>query len=143
MPFIRACKNGFKGFLEWVRSLLKQDGRHLDDVLEDIEKTIIHVDEVPDLTVKDLDWMSSRKIGNLGGKILKSSQIRKLRGILKQKGITLIVEGDSKSITKLFKPVDNFKTIDDLFNTMRYEGFPGGFNAPTKQFFFQEKQLKL
>jgi len=36
--FIRACKNGFKGFLEWVRSLLKQDGRHLDDVLEDIEQ---------------------------------------------------------------------------------------------------------
>lgn len=38
MTFIRACKNGFKGFLEWFRSLLKQDGRHLDDVLEDIEQ---------------------------------------------------------------------------------------------------------
>lgn len=133
--FIRACKNGFKGFLEWVRALLKQDGKHLDDVLEDIEEITIHADEIPALTVKDLDWMASRKIGNLGGEILKSSQIRKLRGILKQKGITLIVEDDPKYIIKLFKPMDNFTSFEGLTFFMRTSKTPkvGLFHAGTKQ----------
>lgn len=84
-----------------------------------------------------------RKIGNLGGNILKATQIRNLRGILKQKGITLLVEGDSKKFLKLFEPNNDFKTIDDLFNAMRYEGFPGGFNASTKQFFLSKKATEI
>ena len=87
--------------------------------------------------------MASRKIGNLGGKVLKSTQIRKLRGILKQKGNLLIVEGDAKSITKLFNPIDDFKSADDLFNAMRYEGFPGAFNAVSKQFYLSKTATEI
>ena len=32
------------------------------------------------ITPEELNWMASRKIGNLGGNILKETQIRKLRG---------------------------------------------------------------
>ncbi len=32
--FAKACKNGFKGFIEWIRSLLKTEGKHLDEVLD-------------------------------------------------------------------------------------------------------------
>ena len=46
-------------------------------------------EEIANLTAKELDWMASRNIGNLGGLILKETQIRKLRGILKQKGIKM------------------------------------------------------
>ncbi len=71
-----------------------------------------------DLVAEELDWMSSRRIGSLGGKVLKSSQIRKLRGILKQKGIKLIVEGDVKSITRNYTSIEKkfffiFKTYAD------------------------------
>jgi len=45
-------------------------------------------DEVADITAKELDWMVSRNIGSPGGNILKETQIRKLRGILKNKGVT-------------------------------------------------------
>ncbi len=117
--------------LEWLK-------KFFDDV-----KKSKSVDEIADLTLKELDWMASRSIGNLGGNILKASQIRKLRGVLKQKGIHLIVEGDAKYISTLFKPVDDFKTIDDLFGAMRYEGFPGGFNAYTKQFYLSKNATEI
>ncbi len=81
----------------------------------------------------DFDWMSSRKTGNLGGNILKESQIRKLRGHLKEKGIDLIMEGDTKSIKKLFKPIDNFNNVDDLFYFMKKNDKVGAFNPYTKQ----------
>ena len=93
--------------------------------------------------VAEVDFMASRKIGNLGGKILTASQIRQLRGTLKQKGIHLIVEGDKKSITKLFKPIDEFKNIDELFYAMRAKGFPGGFNAHTKQFYLSKNATEI
>ncbi|RKS26340.1 zincin-like metallopeptidase toxin 4 of polymorphic toxin system [Flavobacterium endophyticum] len=119
----------------------------LDEVWEFIQTLFRRgnniVDDIPSLTKSELDWMASRKIGNLGGNILKASQIRKLRGILKQKGIHLIVEGDLKNITKLFIPVDDFKTIDDLFYAMQAKGFPGGFNAKTKQFFLSKKATEI
>ncbi|WP_312923832.1 zincin-like metallopeptidase toxin domain-containing protein [Empedobacter brevis] len=89
--------------------------------------------EIADLTSKELDWMASRKIGNLGGNILKSIQIRKLRGILKQKGIILIVDGDVKNIVKLFKPIDNFKSFEELTLFMKNNNKVGLFHAGTKQ----------
>ena len=93
--------------------------------------------EIPNLTKSDLDWMASRRIGNLGGNVLKASQIRKLRGILKKKGIQLIVEGDAKYITKSFRPVTigniRFEKVDDLFYFMRNNDLVGGFNAINKQ----------
>lgn len=141
--------------LQEALELIAKGGSRFLDFFRDLAKKIVawflrnkkliqsQYKEISNFTTKELDWMSSRKIGALGGNILKATQIRKLRGILKQKGITLIVEGDSKSITKLFKPVNDFKTIDDLFNAMRYEGFPGGFNASTKQFFLSNKATEI
>ena len=38
--FARACKNGFKGFIEWIRSLLKTEGKHLDEVLDEVEEVV-------------------------------------------------------------------------------------------------------
>ncbi len=77
----------------------------------------------------------TRRIGNLGGNILKETQIRKLRGILKQKGIQLIVDGDINSIAKLFKPIDKFKSLDELLFFMKTSKTPkvGLFHAGTKQ----------
>jgi len=106
-----------------------------DDVLREI------ADDVPNLSKSELDWMASRKTGNLGGKVLKASQIRKLRGILKEKGIHLIVEGDSKAVSNLFKPVKTkegniIERVEGLFYYMRSKRPPlvGGFDAVNKQF---------
>lgn len=79
--------------------------------------------------------MASRNVGNLGGFILKESQIRKLRGILKTKGINLIVDGDNNSIIKFFKPIDNFKSFDELLFFMKTSKTPkvGLFHTRTKQ----------
>ncbi|UMY66459.1 MULTISPECIES: zincin-like metallopeptidase toxin domain-containing protein [unclassified Flavobacterium] len=108
-----------------------------DDVLREI------ADDVPNLSKSELDWMASRKTGNLGGRVLKASQIRQLRGILKRKGIHLIAEGDAKYITRLFKPVDGFKTIEDLFEAMKGDGLRGAFNAHTKQFFLSKSATEI
>ena len=110
---------------------------------KELSKQIDELVESSKRVVDEVDFMASRKIGNLGGKVLTASQIRQLRGVLKQKGVHLIVEGDVRSITKLFKPVDDFKTIDDLFFAMRVKGFPRGFNAPTKQFFLSKNPTEI
>jgi len=101
------------------------------------------LDDVADLTAKELDWMASRKMGNLGGNILKATQIRKLRGFLQQKGIQLIVEGDVKSITKLFKEADGFKNADELFAFMKRKNLVGAFNSKTGQFFLAKECTEL
>jgi hypothetical protein len=80
---LRAGAKNIKPFLDEVLDWLKK-------FFENVKKSK-SVDELANLTKNELDWMASRTIGNLGGNILKASQIRKLRGILKQKGITLIV----------------------------------------------------
>ena len=90
-------------------------------------------EKIANLTQNELDWMASRSIGNLGGNILKASQIRKLRGILKQKGINLIVDGDANSIVKLFKPIDQFKSFEELTLFMKNNNKVGLFHAGTKQ----------
>jgi hypothetical protein len=113
--------------------VVKGEGKVFDEVAKELEG----------LSDSDLDWMASRKTGNLGGNILKASQIRKLRGILKEKGILLIVEGDVKSITKLFMSVDDFKTVDDLFYVMKVKGFPGGFNAHSRQFYLSKNATEI
>jgi hypothetical protein len=143
---IDQIKKGANNFAAYVKKIIDDFFKWLEDLFRsgkadevfDTEEMIVR-----DLSQSDLDWMASRKIGNLGGKILSSSQIRKLRGILKQKGIDLIVEGDLKSVTKLFKPVDDFRTIDDLFYAMNKKGFPGGFNAHTKQFYLSKNATEI
>lgn len=77
--------------------------------------------------------MASRNIGNLGGLILKETQIRKLRGILKQKGINLIVDGDANFIVKLFQPIGEFKSFEELILFMKNNDKVGLFHAGTKQ----------
>ena len=90
-------------------------------------------EEIANLTARELDWMASRSIGNLGGNILKETQIRKLRGILKNKKIQLFVDGDINSIVKLFKPIDNFKSFDELMLFMKNNNKVALFHAGTMQ----------
>ncbi len=125
--------------------LFKTGGQKLQNFVDDVCKEIAdwflknkelikaRYEQITNLTAKELDWMASRKVGNLGGNILKESQIRKLRGILKQKGIQLIVDGDANSIVKLFKPIDNFKSFEDLTLFMKNNNKVGLFHAGTKQ----------
>ncbi len=98
-------------------------------------------------TESELDWMASRNIGHLGGKILKASQIRRLRGVLKRKGITLIIEGDSKHIKKLFKPIEfdginyKFNNADDYFQFMKDRDLVGQFDATNMQMVMPKVKL--
>lgn len=133
--------------LEDLILLFKDGGKRLEDFVNNLWKKIAdwflknkdvikpRYEEIADLTSKELDWMASRNIGNLGGNILKETQIRKLRGILKNKGLTLIVDGDINSITKLYKPVGGFKTFEDLILFMKSSIPPkvGMFSAQTGQ----------
>ncbi|WP_275140756.1 zincin-like metallopeptidase toxin domain-containing protein [Elizabethkingia meningoseptica] len=120
-------------------------GKKLQDFVEKLWKEIAEwflknkkyiqprYEEIVDITAKELDWMASRRIGNLGGNILKETQVRKLRGILKQKGIQLIVNGYTKAIVKLFMPIDNFKSFEELRLFMKNNNKVGLFHAGTKQ----------
>ncbi|WP_294233687.1 zincin-like metallopeptidase toxin domain-containing protein, partial [uncultured Chryseobacterium sp.] len=143
---VQAFENSIKIFREML-ALFSQGKKKLTAFFENVWKKIVEwfkknkkflsprYEEVADLTVKELDWMASRNIGNLGGLILKESQIRKLRGILKNKGITLIVDGDINSVTKLFQPIDQFKSFEDLIFFMKTSKTPkvGMFHAGTQQ----------
>jgi hypothetical protein len=117
----------------------------LKQVAEDLTKKF--VDDVPNLSESELDWMAQSKetIGNLGGNILKASQIRKLRGTLKKKGIILIIENDLKSVKKLFKPIAGFDKWEDLFFYMRSQDPPyvGLFQPNTKQFFLASEATEI
>jgi len=125
--------------------LIKVGGQKLENFVKNLwekiadwfvknkELVLSRYEKIADITAKELDWMASRRIGNLGGNILKETQIRKLRGILKQKGIQLIVDGDINSIAKLFKPIDNFKSFEELTLFMKNNNKVGLFHAGTKQ----------
>ncbi|WP_260257299.1 zincin-like metallopeptidase toxin domain-containing protein [Elizabethkingia meningoseptica] len=125
--------------------MFAKGGKKLQDFVEKLWKEIAEwflknknslqarYEEIADITTKELDWMAPRRIGNLGGNILKETQIRKLRGILKQKGIQLIVDGDTKAIVKLFMPIDNFKSFEELRLFMKNNNKVGLFHAGTKQ----------
>lgn len=143
---VQAYDNSIKIFRE-ILVLFSQGKKKLSAFFENIWKRIVdwfkknkkllnpRYEEVADLTAEELDWMASRNIGNLGGLILKESQIRKLRGILKSKGINLIVDGDVNSVTKLFKPIDQFKSFEELIFFMKTSRTPkvGMFHAGTQQ----------
>jgi hypothetical protein len=103
------------------------------------------VDNIADLDAQDLDWMAARRTGALGGTVLRQAQIRKLRGLLAKKNIQLIVDGDKKVITRLFKPTGRFKSAEDLFFFMKTRKPPyvGMFNAETKQFFLSKEATEI
>ena len=134
-----------------IRNSAKNIKPFLDEILEwlrkffDDAKKSKSIDELADLTKNELDWMASRSLGNLGGNIIKASQIRKLRGILKQKGITLIVEGDIKSIVKGYKQMGNFKSFDELVSFMKLSNPPkvGLFHAHTRQMILSKECTEI
>jgi Metallopeptidase toxin 4 len=131
----RKLKNG-------AVKLFEDFKQFIDDVFKWLEE-LFGAKPPRNITPEELDWMASRKIGNLGGNILKETQIRKLRGFLKTKGVDLIVEGDAKGITRLFKPVDDFKNSDELFYFMKNKRKVGAFNAETKQFFLTKDATEI
>jgi hypothetical protein len=145
---LKRARSSAKNALEYEGEIRKQldevvieDGNSTRKLTEaDKEKFF---DELYD--VAELDLMASRKIGNLGGKIATERQIRQLRGLLKQKGINLILEGDIKSALNLFKPIvingNRFDKPNDLFRFMKDNDFVGGFNAETKQFILPRKLI--
>ncbi|WP_298893676.1 zincin-like metallopeptidase toxin domain-containing protein [uncultured Psychroserpens sp.] len=129
-----------------------------DDLLkyedELVERATREGVEDVDGLIDDLDLLAKpAKLGNFGGKVLKASQVRKLKGTLKQKGITLFLEDDlkltklgkvkNKQLTKLFNPVmlktNKFDNVVDLFFAMRKNNVAGAFDAKGKQFFLSEK----
>jgi Metallopeptidase toxin 4 len=156
----KAGQKTLTGFIEGLNFLIEFLKKGTDEIIRLIDDIFAklrqaaddlikkYVDDIPNLSESELDWMASRKIGNLGGKVLKASQIRKLRGILNEKGILLIVEGDLKSVTKLFKPiiVDGiyFDNVNNLFNYMRSKTPPyvGGFDPFNKQFILPKRILE-
>ncbi|MFL0108159.1 zincin-like metallopeptidase toxin domain-containing protein [Tenacibaculum maritimum] len=87
-----------------------------------------------------------REIGKFGGKVLKASQVKKLRGELKKKGVLLILEEDLK-ITNQFKTIKlnglEFEKAQNLFYFMKVKGYAGAFDAKTKQMVLGEKSTEL
>jgi hypothetical protein len=143
---------GFENLLAifaYIREKSKNLDVFLDEVLEIVQslfrKGEKFINDIPNLNRLELDWMASRKIGNLGGNMLKASQIRKLRGLLKEKGILLIIDGDTKNIKKLFKPLMGFDKVDDLFRYMNGRKPPlvGGFDSITKQFILSKEVTEI
>ena len=134
--------------LKRARKSAKNALDHEDDIRKAAKKEGVEdVDGLLDelYEVAELDLMASRKIGNLGGKIATERQIRQLRGVLKQKGVNLILEGDIKSALNQFKPIaingNKFDKPNDLFRFMKDNDFVGGFNAETKQFILPRKLI--
>ncbi|HEU4495925.1 MAG TPA: zincin-like metallopeptidase toxin domain-containing protein [Flavobacterium sp.] len=145
-----AIKNGLKKSAKevlehedelYISAKNADETSQIDDVIEELEE------------VAGLDLMAKpQRIGNLGGKVLRTSQIRKLRRQLKEKGILLILEEDiklsklgkikNKEVIKAFEPVYlggvKFDKLNDLFYTMRNEGLAGAYDARTRQFFLTE-----
>lgn len=120
---IEAMKNG--KVAEWLKN-------KIDAVFGEGNKPV-------GLEKGELDWMSASKFDEFGGKILTLEQLSKLRDILTQKGINLILENDTSAIKKLFKTVEIpevriINNADDLFKVMEEYGFAGGFDAVNKQF---------
>lgn len=121
LEMIEAIKNG--KVADWLR-------KKIDAIFGEGNKQL---GELYGLTDNELDWMATRRLDELGGKVLTAKQIRRLRGLLKEKGITLIMEGDIRSIKRLFTPVMGFKNVDELFFFMKNNGIAGGFDAVNRQ----------
>ncbi|WP_344832833.1 zincin-like metallopeptidase toxin domain-containing protein [Chryseobacterium ginsenosidimutans] len=132
LEMIEAIKNG--KVAEWLK-------KKIDAIFGEGNKPI-------GLEKGELDWMSARKLDEFGGKILTVEQLTKLRDILKQKGINLILENDTVAIKKLFKAVEIpelgvIDNADDLFQFMRENDLVGGFDAVNKQFVLPEGASEL
>ncbi|WP_295212163.1 hypothetical protein [uncultured Chryseobacterium sp.] len=150
-----SIRNGLKRsavrLLEKEEDLVRLE-KLFDEAVEEGKVTRKEADdsfkELRELANADL-MAKPNEIGKLGGKVLNASQIRKLRGELKQKGVLLILEEDLKikSITNQYKKTRlnrmEFETAHDLFYYMKQEGFAGAFDAKTKQLILSEKSTEL
>ncbi|WP_426476930.1 zincin-like metallopeptidase toxin domain-containing protein [Chryseobacterium sp. CBSDS_008] len=121
LEMLEAIKSG--KVAEWIR-------KKIDAIFGEGNKPL---GELSGLTDNELDWMATRRLDEFGGKILTAKQIRRLRGLLKEKGIILIMEDDIRSIKRLFTPVMGYSNVDDLFYFMRKNGIAGGFDAVNRQ----------
>lgn len=143
-----AAKGLAKGF-EWLISFLREGTENIIRLIREFFENLRNaktefLDDIPDLLAADLDWMKSKGTGQFGGRLLRAKDIRILRGILKEKGITLIVESDlKKAVTKLYKPTDGCETFKDLIYYMTRSGRVGGFNAANRQFILSKKATEL
>lgn len=77
--FARACKNGFKGFIEWIRFLLKTEGKHLDEVLN----TNKYLDDIQDYLILRKEFHNSELVEKLWrkkitNKLLFPNSLKKL-----------------------------------------------------------------
>lgn len=138
--------------LEFATAFLKRSAKAkaiLDELdspehkkfIEKIEESAI--DNLPEA---DLDWMKRlSKSGNFGGSILTLKQIKALKKLLKNKyGVELIYEGAS-DIKRLFKPIGEFKSAQELFQYMSsYRPKKvGSFDHKTKQMFLPKDTTEL
>ncbi|MCQ4142000.1 zincin-like metallopeptidase toxin domain-containing protein [Chryseobacterium sp. EO14] len=132
LEMIEAIKNG--KVAEWLK-------KKIDTIFGDGNKPV-------GLEKGELDWMSAPKLDEYGGKLVTLEQLIKLRDILKQKGINLILESDTVSIKKLFKAVEMpgvgiVDNVDDLFKIMEKYDYVGGFDAVNRQFVLREGASEL
>ncbi len=150
-----AIRNGLKQcairLVEKEEDLVRLE-KQLDKTVEEGKVTRKEADdslkELRELANADL-MAKPNEIGKLGGKVLNASQIIKLRGELKQRGVLLILEEDLKikSITNQYEKIKlngmEFENAQDLFFFMKRKGFAGAFDARTKQFILSEKSTEL
>ncbi|MGB3592026.1 MAG: zincin-like metallopeptidase toxin domain-containing protein [Nonlabens sp.] len=113
--------------------------RRLDELVERGEFDELGKAEIVEEVV-DIAFMGKpREIGKLGGKKLRASEIRKLRGELKKRGGLLILEQDLniKNVINNYRPVSldgfSFEKASDIFFFMNRKGFAGAFDAKTMQ----------
>ncbi|MGB3592022.1 MAG: zincin-like metallopeptidase toxin domain-containing protein [Nonlabens sp.] len=123
--------------------------RRLDELVERGEFDELGKSEIIE-EVEDIAFMGKpREIGKLGGKKLRASEIRKLRGELTRRGGLLILEQDLniKNIINNYRPVllggFSFEKASDIFFFMNRKGFAGAFDAKTMQMILPEGATEL
>lgn len=130
-------REGTTNFIEFIRDVFRKFRKWVEDLLGISVKAFD-----PD----ELDWLSRKAVtGSLGGKVLTSRQIKRLRDTLKNKyDVDLIYEG-SVSMRKKYKKIDNFKKYDDLISFMKSKRPPcvGMFHAETKQMILLKKPTEF
>lgn len=119
--FVKACENGFKGFIEWIRSLLSKESKHLDEVLDEVERISLKnysKTEILALLIED-NINKFYSPTHLEAIYKKASQLdmnlENLRGFVKT--------GNIKEI----KSVELLKQMDNYINIVLKRGYPFGF----------------
>ncbi len=110
--------------------------------LEELDESILMLSEISLMA-------RPREIGKLGGKVLKKSQVRRLRGELKKRNGLLILEEDLniKRIINQYKGIKlngyEFDNVQDLFYFMKKNNFAGAYDSRTNQMLLGENATEL